>query len=369
LNLYRAPDDIYRVYSIFKDIQKQHGLDTPIWLTETNAMPSDDSAVSCPHADTPIKTTMNEQADYAVQAFAMAAAAGYQRYEFYQMTDQDPCSEAAVWGITRDDGSRRPVSDALKTAVLQFSGYTAVHFAPLVRETQDWSPWPDDPGSFMPNWEVYQVAFDRPGNERVTALWDGDGGGLRVRIHKNGTSAVLLDRDGNQHPVQNSQGWWVIDLAGATAHYPQDPGGYHFIGGEPVLLVEEGVDPAAPVVAPALGDPGSVPREFRLYLNPENGQTVSRGQAADFFVNVRGEEGFSDPVSFSIDHWSTQRCPQPQDPAALPLAVSLPSTAAPGQTAQVHVETAGAGPGIYFLDVVASGGGMSKEVQLALAVN
>jgi hypothetical protein len=369
LNLYRAPDDIYRVYSIFKGIQKQHGVDKPVWLTETNAMPSNDTAVSCPHTDAAIQTTMDEQANYAVQAFAMAAAAGYQRYEFYQMVDQNPCSEPAVWGITRDDGSRRPVSGALGTAMQAFSGYTAVHFAPFLRETQGWSAWPDDPTSLIPNWEVYQVAFDKPGNERVTALWNGDGSALRIRIQKAGTSAVLLDRDGNQHPAQESQGWWLIDLAGATAHYPQDPPGYHFIGGEPLLLVEQGVKPDAPVTAPALGDPGSVPREFRLYLNPQDGQTVSRGEPADFFVNVRGEEGFSDPVSFTLDHWSTQRFPQPQDPASLPMQVSQPDPVAPGQTGTVHVETGGAGPAIYFLNLVATGGGMSKEIQLALVVN
>ena len=33
----------------------------------------------------------------------------------------------------------------------------------------------------------------------------------------------------------------------------QDPEGYHFIGGAPVLLVAEGVDPASPVSAPKLG--------------------------------------------------------------------------------------------------------------------
>ncbi len=369
LNLYRAPDDIYRVYSIFKGIQQQHGIDKPVWLTETNAMPTDDSAVSCPHADSPIQTTMDQQADYAVQAFAMAAAAGYQRYEFYQMVDQDPCNQPAVWGITRDDGSRRPVANALKTAVTTFSGYTAAHFAPFVRETQDWSAWPDDPTSLVPNWEVYLVAFDKPGNVRVTALWNGDGSELRVRIQKNGTSAVLLDRNGNQHPLQDSQGWWLVDLAGATAHYPDDPAGYYFIGGEPRLLVEQGVSPDAPVVAPALGDPGSVPREFRLYLNPQDGQTVSSGEPADFFVNVRGEEGFADPVSFTLDHWSTQRFPQPQDPATLPVQVSLPAPVVPGQTGMVHVETSGAGPGIYFLDLVGTGGGLTKDVQLALVVN
>jgi len=174
---------------------------------------------------------------------------------------------------------------------------------------------------------------------------------------------------GGSHSAQEAQGWWVLDLAPATAHYPQDPDGYHFIGGEPLLLVEDGVDPSAAVGAPALGDPGSVPREFRLFPSPRDGQTVSQGQAADFFISVRGYEGFGEPVSFAVDHWSTQRVPQAQEPSGLPLAVSLPSAVAPGQVGVVHVETAGAEPGIYFLDLVATGGGMSKPVELALVVN
>jgi hypothetical protein len=369
LNLYRAPDDIYRVHSIVKGIQQPYGIDKPIWLTETNAMPSDDRSVACPHADSPIQTTMDQQASYAVQAFAMAAAAGYQRFEFYQMVDQNPCAEPAVWGITRDDGSRRPVGDALQTAVSQFAGYSGVHFVPLLRETQDWSPWPDDPTSLMPNWQVYQVAFDKPGSQRVTVVWNGDGSPQRVRIRKNGSSASIVDRMGGSHPAQQAEGWWVLDLPPATAHYPQDPDGYHFIGGAPLLLVEDGVDPSAAVVAPALGDPGSVPREFRLFPSPRDGQTVSQGQAADFFISVRGYEGFGEPVSFAIDHWSTQRVPQAQDPATLPLGVSVPSSVAPGQVATVHIETAGAEPGIYLLDLVATGGGITKPVELALAIN
>jgi hypothetical protein len=332
-------------------------------------MPSNDPGVSCPHADTPIQTTMDEQANYGMQSFGMAAAAGYQRFEFYQMTDQNPCAEPAVWGITRDDGSRRPVSQALQTLVSTIAGYTAVHFVPYERENQDWSPWPDDPTSLMPNWEVYQVAFDKPGNVRVTELWNGDGSGLRARIRQNGSSAVLISRDGSQHPVAAASGWWVVDLAGATAHYPEDPAGYHFIGGEPVLLVEQGVDPSTPVVAPALGDPGSVPREFRLFMQPQNGQTVNAGDPADYFIRVRGYEGFADQVSFSLADWSTQRVPQPQDPSTLPLQLTLPQPTQPGTTATVHVGTAGAEPGIYYLDVQATGGGISKTVQLALVIN
>jgi hypothetical protein len=369
LNLYRAADDIYRVHSIFQDIQKKYGITKPIWLTETNAMPSDDPAIQCQHAQTGIQTTLDEQAAYAIQAMAMAAAAGYQRYEFYQMTDQDACSEPALWGVTRDDGSKRPVADALRTAISQFSGYAGVHFVPYARETQEWSPWPDNPASLIPNWQIYQVAFDKPGNERVTALWNGAADKLRVRVKKNGSGATVMDRSGNSQPARENAGWWVLDLPGATAHYPQDPPTYHFIGGSPLLLIENGVDPSTPVVAASLGDPGSTPREFRLFPSPANGQTVNRGQAANFYISTRGYEGFSDQITLTLAQWHTQRVPQPAPPSTLPLSVTLTSPVTPGQVAPVHIETAAAENGIYFLDIQATGGGIIKTAQLALVVD
>src|SRR5579864_5400131 len=126
LNLYRAPDDVYRVYGVFKSIQARYGADKPVWLTETNAMPSDDTSVPCASqfGDTPIKTTMDQQAAYAIQAEALAAAAGYGKIEFYQMVDSNTCNQPAIWGVTRDDGSQRPVSAALKVADENFAGFT-----------------------------------------------------------------------------------------------------------------------------------------------------------------------------------------------------------------------------------------------------
>jgi hypothetical protein len=42
---------------------------------------------------------------------------------------------------------------------------------------------------------------------------------------------------------------------------------------------------------------------------------------------------------------------------------------APGSVATVHIETAGADPGIYYLDLVANGGGISKVIELPLVIN
>ena len=47
LNLYRSPDDMLRVHAEFKEIQKKYGVDKPMWLTETNAMPTNDSSIPC----------------------------------------------------------------------------------------------------------------------------------------------------------------------------------------------------------------------------------------------------------------------------------------------------------------------------------
>jgi hypothetical protein len=376
LNLYRAPDDVYRVFGIMKAVQKKYGVDKPVWLTETNAMPSDDSVIPCAdeHNNEAIKTTMNQQAAYAIQALALGSAAGYGKMEFYQMVDANTCSQPAVWGVTRDDGSQRPVSEALKVAVNNFGGYTSAQFVPLTRETADWSAWPQDPASLVPNWQVYQVAFDKPGNQRVTALWNGDGTALRVRIPKTGTSAQVVDRSGNSQALQDSQGWWVIDLPGATAHFKvndqiKDPDGYHFIGGDPLLIVENGVAPSTPVIAPVLGDPGTVARGFKAFVSPEDGQTVGLGQPADFFAATHGYEGFADPISFGVTQWSTQRFPDPKDGNSLPLAATLPSNVKPGDTATLHFETAGADPGIYFIKVQADGGGITQSFDLALVVN
>lgn len=257
LNLYRAPDDLVRLHQEFTDLQKRYNVtDTPVWLLELNAMPTDDSSIPCAdrHAHNPIQTTQTQQAAYAVQALALAAAVGYPRIGFYQMIDDNPCNQSAVWGIVRDDGSPRPVEASLRTAVHEFSGFLHARFAPLVRTPARWAAWPADPNSFTPNWQVYEVVFDMPASRRVTVLWSGDGGARRVRLPSQAKQAQLMDMQGNTlDPPTRAGSDWSIGLPPATAHFSGDPSGYYFIGGEPRLLIEDGVPADTPVVAPRLG--------------------------------------------------------------------------------------------------------------------
>jgi hypothetical protein len=258
VNLYRSPDDIYRIHGVFKDIQRRHRLDKPVWLTETNAMPSDDRRVPCSdqHADA-WRTTLEEQAAFGVQAFALAAAAGYERIGFYKMVDDDACRQVAEWGLVRDDGTRRPVADALARAIHHLAGCTRARFAPLARETARWPAWPADAAAYTPNWRIYQVAIDRPGRRRVTFLWNGDADARRVRIARHGATAEAVQLSGAPHPLASDDRSWAVTLPGATAHFRlsdgvRDPDGYHYIGGAPIFVVEDEVDPSSPVVPPTL---------------------------------------------------------------------------------------------------------------------
>ena len=393
LNLYRTADDLVRVYDVYRQIQARYGIDKPIWLTESNSMPTDDHKLgNCDHSGDPIKTTMQEQAAYAVQAYAMAAAAGYERIGFYQMVDANPCVEPAVWGVVRDDGSKRPVEDSLRTAITNFRGFSAARFVPLARVTQNWPAWPDDPQSYTPNWQVYQVSLDKPGGRRVTVLWNGDGanptaaagstlgnvqppGGLVIQVPAHGSAAQAIDEFGQPYPYFSMRdGNLVVYLKPATATYSGDPPGYHFVGGDPVLILEDGVGPNSPVDPPQLVTATSsttgAQADFQLAVNPAEGLTIQQGEAADFSVATQGLNGFNGPISLRISQWSTQRFPQPRSADSLPLGVTLPDSVAAGRSATLHIETSDqTDVGIYYLTVEAAGGGVTKTVDVALVVD
>jgi len=176
------------------------------------------------------------------------------------MVDDHACQQPSLWGLFRDDGSARPVATALGTAIHAFADYTRARFVPLARRTLRWAAWPDNPAAYAPNWRVYQVVLDRPGNTRVIVLWNGDAARAQVRLPRGGAvSASTLDLSSGAERALTADrsGDWQVDLPGATATFRvnqtmRDPDGYHYIGGTPVLVVERGVDPAAAVPPPTV---------------------------------------------------------------------------------------------------------------------
>jgi hypothetical protein len=226
LNLYDNPEAAYSLYNVFKAIQRRHGVDKPVWLTEMNAFPPETVLSGCGDAKIPARVTPSQQAAYAVQTLALAAAAGFSRMQFFQMTDGDRC-RGQTWGLLRDDGSPRPVLIALRTAIGALSGFTRARLVPLAADAS-----------------AYRVVIDKPGNGRVTVLWNRLPAPLRVSVEHAGGSGVLLDLQGRgTAPAASAEGW-VIDLPAREVGPSEAASGA--IGGPPVLLVE------ASLTAPAL---------------------------------------------------------------------------------------------------------------------
>ena len=200
------------------------------------------------------------------------------------MVDANPCAEPALWGLTRDDGTRRPVTDALKVAIDQLR---RVHQRPASCRWRAKRRAGRPGRAIRTRWcrtgRCIRSRFDKPGNQRVTALWNGDGSALRVRIRKNGSSAQLVDRQGNSQTLQDNSGWWVVDLPAATAYFKindqiKDPEGYHFIGGDPLLIVENGVDAEYAGGRAVAGRPGQ--RGARVQGLRQSRRTARRSRAA-----------------------------------------------------------------------------------------
>ena len=90
------------------------------------------------------------------------------------------------------------------------------------------------------------------GAQRINVLWNGSDQLVRARVPMQGSGAILVDKLGNQMPIEAHDGWYEVTLAPASAHGPADPPGYYYVGGDPLLVVQDDVPFYAPVVEPTL---------------------------------------------------------------------------------------------------------------------
>ena len=243
LNLYTSPDDLGRVADVYRGVLGRFGSSAPLWLTETNATPYDDPIKGLGREQNGLRVTLDQQASYVVQAFAMGLAAGYERMAFHSTMDRSTDDE--VWGLIRNDGTLRPAFVAYQAAARYLSG-GRTRFAGLERSERRWPA-----GGFVPNWQVYLVAVERDGGELVSVVWNGDGEPRTVSLPKRSEQATLFDKYGRTLPLAREGDTWRLLLPAATAHSPLDPEGYFFIGGDPLFLVERGVaSPALDSIQP-----------------------------------------------------------------------------------------------------------------------
>ncbi len=223
LHLYNDPHSLYDVPILYHQLMSAHGIDKPIWVNETNVIPYDDpvnanTSLASPEA---MRATLSEQSSFIIQAYALGLAAGLQRIEVYKMKDGDNDVVNGQALVADLPGFRlRPAYVSYQLITQYFSNAKSA--------------------SYFKNGDIEEVVFDR-GQQRVTAIWSNSPLPVTATVLSSGGTAQLLDKYGQPMPLSAAPGGYALPLDPATNFTNPDTPGKPMIGGNPLLLIENGV--------------------------------------------------------------------------------------------------------------------------------
>jgi len=281
LHQYSNPLNTFAAVKTMARAMAVYGIDRPIWVGESNVAPDDDPG----HAITPVlHATMDQQASYIIQAFALARAAGAERMGVYKMVDEQPEGPGELFGLVRNDGAPRPAFSAFQTAVRYLSAPTSAVYTwdgasdppteaqitQLLRSNDHRTQW------IWPaavNW----VTLER-GAERVTVAWNASPQLVTAHLPATVKSAQVIDKFGKDTgEVVAQNGQYSLELYPTNNNTdPRDPSAY-LVGGDPRILVERvtplptAVDATIEVVWPKDAVSANITAEL---LEPNSRQAV-----------------------------------------------------------------------------------------------
>ncbi len=121
LHIYFTTSDVWSIIMANRRFLLRFGLqDKAIWLSEFNASPRRDPLA---RIEARFTVSLEQQADFIVQASALALAAGVERLAVYRLYDNDfTPGLSEPWGLVRADGSLRPAFHAYHQVIQRFSG-------------------------------------------------------------------------------------------------------------------------------------------------------------------------------------------------------------------------------------------------------
>jgi hypothetical protein len=239
---YTNPLNIYNAIQLYRRAMDLFGVSKPIWVSESNVVPDDDPINPLPAT---LHATMDQQASYIIQAFALARAAGAERMSIYKLVDEAKEGNE-LYGLVRNDGSIRPAFTAYQTAVkylsnVQSAVYTWDGANEVPTDAQVSQLLQSDAGRTQWIWPaaVNRVTLER-GTERDLIMWNASPRLVTARIPAAARSATVIDkfgRDTGEVVAQN--GVYSLDLYPSSDNTdPRDPTAY-LVGGEPRILVEK----------------------------------------------------------------------------------------------------------------------------------
>jgi len=214
-HLYYKPQQVFDILSEVRDtLDRYHLQDKTIWLNETNAPPSSDP-LEAPHREPRFKASLEEQSAFIIQVHAMAFAAGAERVQVYKLFNSTEHPEdVQPFGLLRGDKSRRPAFYAYQVVTTYLSGFEKINL--------------------FQRGDVNVAVFQRPA-DTVTVIWNVAPTPRHVTLNAITERALLVNEAGQTQPITAARGLYTLDLSPATCS-----DGDCFIGGPPLLLVEQG---------------------------------------------------------------------------------------------------------------------------------
>jgi hypothetical protein len=310
LHIYFRPETIPVILNAVEAIQRDFGVDKPVWINETNAPPNQDPSWPVSRPDFPVD--LDQQAWYLIQAYALGFAEGAEVIGVYKLIDIHLSPGAESFGLLRPDFSRRPSFEAYKT--------TTRYLDRFHRTFKQADP------------KYYVVSFARPsGISRV--MWARTQEPVFLRLPAVGGSGRLVGPTGAEVSLLAENDAYAIKLDGARC------AGECFIGGPPLILVEQAPVPAGGPAPASVFDPetGPIPATVSLDATPTatptqtptptptatatatSSPTATRTATPEFV-----EGSASSVVSLSIP----AETPAPDDSTGARQAVGSPSHAA-----------------------------------------
>jgi hypothetical protein len=220
---------------------RAYGLNKPIWVNETNASP--DSDPLWPLVRPRWRVSLEEQAGFLLQSFALAFSAGAERIAVYKWMDAGLPPGGEPFGILRPDGSRRPAFDAYRLITTHYAGTISAH--------EDRQP-------------LYTVVTLDRGVGTTRVLWARTASAATVSVPALAPQARLIDQTGVEQVIEPVDERYTFTLPGARCADPLDG---CIIGGTTYLIVE-GNDAPLPT-EPTTPTPTEPPNETTAIVSTE----------------------------------------------------------------------------------------------------
>ncbi|MEE8391916.1 MAG: hypothetical protein V3S14_14120 [Anaerolineae bacterium] len=290
-----------------------YGLNKPIWVNEINASP--DSDPLWPLERPRWRVSLEEQAGFLLQGFALALSAGAERIAVYKWMDSGLPPGGEPFGILRPDGSRRPAFDAYRLITTHYAGTISAH--------ENRQP-------------LYMVVTLDRGDRTTRVLWARTASAATVSVPALALHARLIDQTGVEQIIEPVDGQYTFTLPGARCADPLDG---CIIGGSTYLIVEDNDTPLP--VEPTLPVPTEPPTETTEIVATETPTpTISTETPTPSPTATPAPTDTPIPTETPLPTATLTETPLPTPtPTVLPPTTATPAPPSPTPTTQLSNPT------------------------------